>query len=216
MSFSITYTAIVAGLGQSIHSQAVTRSGSGSIGYSESLPAGTAGVLTTRASGAAGTITLETGHGITTGDKIDVFSDGGVSYGATAGTIAAAPDDTSIPFTLAEGDDLPAEDADVVVSKQVTGATTLDGDSAKLIAMIVESTTKSRRDPVHVQLLDESGAEVAELDLLSNVPAVFDIEGGSVNPFSGDPIASVKIGNGGAESGQNYQFRIIGVQNATS
>lgn len=73
--------------------------------------AGQAGTLTTRTSGTAGTLTLNTGHGITTGQRIDLYWAGGSAYGLTVGTVAT----NSVPFTGASGDALPVATTAIVV-----------------------------------------------------------------------------------------------------
>ncbi len=80
------------------------------------LAAAQTGTLSVRSSGTAGTITMsDGGHTITTAAKIDIYSlvagVGTVSYNATVGTVSG----TTVPFTLANGDALPAATSAVTV-----------------------------------------------------------------------------------------------------
>lgn len=216
---TISYATSISGGGVSIQTQPVLRTGSGAIGYQETLVAGTAGTLSTRTSDTAGTLTVATGHSIVTGDTIDVHWDiggvKGVAYGCTVGTVAAAPGDTSIPFTGASGDVLPAQDSSVVASEQLSVNTNIDGDNAKILSLVVETNDKSLRTGAHVQFQDSGSAEIAEIDLVTNVPKVWDIEGGSNNPFTGNPITTAKISNGGSVSTETYTFKAVGVADAS-
>ncbi|MBK9128182.1 MAG: hypothetical protein IPM13_10320 [Phycisphaerales bacterium] len=64
---------------------------------------GKRGTLTTRTSDTAGTLTMESGHGIATGNTIHVYWDGGKRIGVTVGTVSG----TSVPISGGSGDNLP-------------------------------------------------------------------------------------------------------------
>jgi hypothetical protein len=56
--------------------------------------------LTTRTSGTAGSLTMtNTGHGIVTGQRVDLYWNGGQCYGATVGTVSG----TTVPITNVNG-----------------------------------------------------------------------------------------------------------------
>lgn len=94
------------------------------------LPAAIAGTLTTRTSATAGTVTLSAGHGIVTGDRIDIFWATGQGYGASVGTVAG--DD--VPFTGLIGT-LPADESPVTVMKpQQEIFPAIDADCQAIIA----------------------------------------------------------------------------------
>ena len=196
---SITFAQSVSGVGGT-NSANITRSASAGINYEETLVAGTAGTLSTRASDTAGTATVLTGHAIVTGDKIDIhWTSGGinyVAYGATAGTVAAAPSDTSIPFTGATGDVLPTQDDAIVVSEQLSVNTNIDGDELALLSIQASTTTNTLRNGVHIQFNDVGAAEISDIDLITNEPQTWDVEGGSANPFTGNPITNAKMSTG--------------------
>lgn len=85
----------------------------GQISIDEDIAGGVTGSLTVRGSDSAGTVVLDdSGHGIETGDIIDIYFEGGVTYGAVAGVVTG----NSIPFTGGTKHALPLVNADVVVS----------------------------------------------------------------------------------------------------
>lgn len=83
------------------------------ISISDELGPAKTGALTTRTDANTGTLTMDTGHGITTGDRLDVYwSIDGVNYcqrGITAGTVSG----NSVPIDSGVGDDLPVVDTEI-------------------------------------------------------------------------------------------------------
>ena len=219
VGISVTYATTVSSGGISIGGPAIVRNGSGGIALEETLVVGTACTLSTRSTDVAGTLTVATGHAIVTGDIIDVFFDLAgvktVAYKCTAGTVAAPSSDTSIPFTLASGDVLPAQGSAGVVGEVLVANINIDGDETGLIAITITTTDVSLRTGVHIQFQDSANDEIAEIDFVTNIPQVWDITGGSANPFTGDVIATARIGNGGSATSQTYTLKIVGVQDAT-
>jgi len=179
----IIATASVAGL--SI--QSVTqRTASGQLAHEVVLPAAAAGVLTTRTNDTDGQLTMDdAGHGITTGDKIDIFHDGGVSYGATVGTVAG----TTVPFTGAGGDVLPAEDDAIAADVQVEVDVDFDGDKAELV--LVMATARG-----HITWIDTGSATLDTAELTASEPWQWIAGQGVTNPLAGNPVDKVFLTNG--------------------
>jgi hypothetical protein len=71
---------------------------------SPTLAAAKTGTLTTRTDNDTGTLTMTAGHGITTGQTLDVYWAGGQRRGMTVGTVAT----NSVPIDGGAGDNLPA------------------------------------------------------------------------------------------------------------
>lgn len=209
LGVTVSYGMSISGGGMSIQPLAVNRTGSGLITLDETLSVSQAGSLTTRTSDTVGTITMtEALHTIATGNIIDIYWDGGVHYGSTVGTVAG----TSVPISLGSGDVLPAAATAVTVVVQATANLTIDGDEAAFIAIELSTTDKSLRTAGHIQFLDASSNEIAEIDLVTNVPQVWDLEGGSANPFTGAIITQAKLSQASAVAAT---LKIIGVQDAT-
>lgn len=171
----------------------VTRTGDGAIGLEVSLPAGKPGQLTTRTDNETGTLTMESGHGITTGAIIDLYWDGGSRHGILVGTVSS----NSVPIGADDagtGDNLPTNLTNIVACVQVVITETIDGDALVCLAVCLESTSNSGKG--YVEMLDDGPASIAALDLVANVPKPYDIEGGADNPFTGNVIVSMVASNG--------------------
>jgi len=191
-----TNSVAVSGGGLAISKQ-IVRTTDGVDARDATVVKGQAGTLTTRASNTAGTLTMASGtHGIITGQKIDVsWTIGGVSgiaYNATVGTVAG----TSVPFTLASGDILPAAASAVVAATPLTISMTIDGDLLAIIAVCFELPSPTDQAPCKVLFQDVTPANVAAITFLGNQPQVWDIAGGSANPFTGNVIVTLKASNG--------------------
>src|SRR6185369_12276008 len=129
MNFKINKTFSVAGLSMS---EIRTISGEGGLAPLEvSVPAGKAGTLTTRTDNDTGTATLGAGHGILTGDRVDVYWIGGHRYGMTVGTVAG----TSVPLDLGAGDNLPTAATAIVVCKANNYPFAFTGNNLDAIAL---------------------------------------------------------------------------------
>lgn len=208
---SITLTQSISGGGVTIQTLPIIRTNSGPIGLEDTLTDAKSGTLTTRTSDTVGTLTMAAGHGITTGQIIDIYWTGGVQYGVTVGTVAT----NSVPISLGDGDNLPtaATVITAVVQKSINLA--IDGDNADILAIVLETIDKSLRTAAHVQFRDAADAEIAEIDLVANVPQVWDLAGGSANPFTGNPITNLKASQANVTATETYTLKIVGVQDAS-
>ncbi len=118
--------------------ESTTISTNGGIVVERSIPKAQTGVLTTRTSDTAGSITMDdSGHTVGTGDTLDIYWTDGQARQATVGTVAG----TTVPFTLATGDALPTATTALAVSVPTVVDTDVDGDNVKLITSY--STKKS-------------------------------------------------------------------------
>lgn len=82
------------------------------------------GNLTTRTDDNTGTLTMDSGHGITTGARLDIYWDGGSRRGVTVGTVSG----DSVPFDLGTGDNLPADESEITAAVPVEESFSIDGD----------------------------------------------------------------------------------------
>jgi hypothetical protein len=173
------------------------------------IPKGYTGTLTTRTDANTGTVTLAGGHGITTGDKVDIYWAGGVQYNVTVGTVAT----NSMPFDLGIGDNLPIATTAVVVSKRVEVSSDIDGDVLAILGMKLQYTNPSDTSLGHIDFHDAAGDEIVERDLVANLVQVFDIASGAANPFTGDPIVKCFVSN--ASSTNDAKFLMQWLQDST-
>jgi hypothetical protein len=208
---TVTHAQSISGGGVTIQPLAITRTNSGAIGLEDTLDAAKAGTLTTRTDNNTGTLTMDSGHGITTGQIIDIYWSGGVQRTVTVGTVAT----NSVPIDLGIGDNLPIATTAITAVVQKAVNLAIDGDNADILAVILETVDKALRTAANVQFLDGSASVIAEVDLVANVPQVWDIEGGSANPFTGNPITNLKVSQANTTSTEIYTLKIIGVQDAS-
>ncbi len=206
---TLNYSVSVSGLGGNI-AQNIPRSADGGSIREVSLPVGKAGTLTTRTDVNTGQITMASaGHGITTGANVDIYWEGGVQYNATVGTVVG----TTVPFDGGEGDDLPTNGTDVVVSVRQLIAIDLDGDKLALLAINQKYSNSLETANSHIAFYEGGLAEIAELDLQANTPQVFDITGGATNIFTGNPIDTAYASNGSTTDVATLQ--LIWLQDST-
>ena len=210
MAVNVTYGLSVSGSGAAIQSQ-VVRSGSASIGLIETLAAAKTGTLTTRTDNTDGELTMTAGHGITTAAVIDLYWAGGVRYGVIVGTVAT----NAVPISGGSGDNLPTAATAITAVVQATANIYIDGDNTELLAIELRTNNRSLATAGHVAFYDADDALIAAVDLVANVPQVYDLASGIANPFTGDPITYAKISQAGALTTENYQLQIIGVYDAT-
>ena len=189
----------------------VTRTNSGNIGLEDTLTAAKAGTLTTRTDDNTGTLTMATGHGITTGQIVDIYWSAGVQRTVTVGTVSV----DSVPFDLGIGDVLPIATTAVTVCVHKSMSLAIDGDNADILAVAVSTVDTTLRTAANVQFLDVSSAVIAEVDFITNVPQVWDIEGGSANPFTGNPITNLKATQASVSTTETWTLKVVGVQDAS-
>lgn len=155
--------------------------------YEVDLPAGVAGTLSTRTGDAVGVLTLAAGHGLQVADVIDLYWTGGRRYNVAVDSVNG--NDVGFDNTpAAGGDNLPAENAPVVASKQVAINTQIDGDAAVLFG--VHSTKRGR-----VDFRDAGGASIKAYDLVAGEIQSW-AQGSAPNPLTGNPITGAKASNG--------------------
>lgn len=206
---TLNYSVAVSGLGGNI-AQSIPRTADAGGIREVALPVGKAGTLTTRTSDYVGTITMDdAGHGITTGDKVDVYWNSGVQYNVTVGTVSG----TSVPISGGSGDILPAASTAVVVSKRQQINLDIDGDELELLAIKQKYDSNTAAAKSHIDFQDAGSAEIAEIDLEANGPQVWDIAGGSANPFTGNPITKAIASNGSTTDAATLQ--LLWVQDST-
>jgi hypothetical protein len=212
MSVSLNYSISVSGSGLSVQSS-IVRSASASIGLIESLPAAKTGTLSTRTDNTDGELTMAAGHGITTAAVIDLYwtvgGVMGVRYGVVVGTVAT----NAVPISGGAGDNLPIATTPITAVLPTTANVLIDGDNTKLLAIELKTTDTTLRTAGHVSFRDAANDLIAELDLVTNTPRVYDLEGGDANPFTGDVITYIQASN--ANSATAASLSILGVYDAS-
>lgn len=135
MSASITFSTGISANGVSINAQStVTISGETVVLANPDVPPAVEGTLSARTNDTSGTLTMSTGHGITTGQRVDLYwTLSGVDYkcyGATVGTVSG----NSVPIaSVAGGDALPVANTTIYVGKCVEVPFSFDADTLDAI-----------------------------------------------------------------------------------
>lgn len=165
-----------------------TRDGEHPNPYEVTLPVAQDGDLTTRTDDNTGVVTMDdAGHGIITGNKVDVYWTGGMRYGMDA-TVSG----TAVSLDGGAGANLPADESPVVCCVQVNIPTQIDGDVAELFIASLEYADSTSVKLGHIDLQDAGPATIAEKDLAANVPLFVDLGSDLANLLTGNPITSCK------------------------
>lgn len=122
---------------------ALTREASSLLTFNETIPAAKSGTLTTRTDNSNGVITMSSGHGIVTGNVINIYWTGGSRKGITASVSTNA-----LTVTGGSGDNLPTANTAIRVAKVIT----LDVDFT--IDILQMTVLQSNKDDVELKFYD--------------------------------------------------------------
>jgi len=180
---TITTIANIAGI--AINST-LQRTGGGQEAHKLPLPAGTAGTLTTRTDDDTGVATLTAGHGLETSDKVDIYWSGGKQVGHTA-TVAG----DAITIDGGSGDNLPAQDTAVIVTKRVPLPDIgFDGDSMEMLVINCDQRAA-------IDFETDVPASLAVLEVVAaNEHYQWAADQGVSTPITGAPVAQAQCSNG--------------------
>jgi hypothetical protein len=190
MNIELSRSANVGGVS---FSKSETLTSGGVARYQEEIAVAKTGTLTTRTDANTGTLTMTSGHGILTGDIIDIYwqnADGtwGVQHTVTVGTVAT----NSVPIDGGAGDNLPvATTAIRAMVRDIDDSMTVNGDDAQAIGIKCDGA------PCVVVLIDGADA-VIETYVLA-VPGqsfIWDVQDGSDNPLVGVVVSEVRRTHG--------------------
>ncbi len=107
--------------------------GGGHVSSPVTVPAAQAATLTTRTNGTSGSLTMtSSSHGITTGQRVDLYWTGGHCYGAVVGTVSG----TTVPISsVAGGDALPSASTAILVGICTSVAFPCTGNNMQVLVM---------------------------------------------------------------------------------
>ena len=199
MNFTITKTASFGGV---TFNENRTVTATGGITKEQSLPAAKTGSLTTRTSDSVGELTMTAGHGITTGQRLDIYWDiGGVTghrRGVTVGTVAV----NAVPITGGTGDVLPVDESAVTAMVPVELDARFDGDEVVAIAV-------TGAGPSIVVFADDADAELhfVHHPLSSQVTQYFSTSG-VTNPLAGEVVDTVFISHGDSAGSKTVKIAV--------
>lgn len=154
---------------------------------SPTVPAGKSGTLTTRTDDNTGIATLESGHGITTGQKVALFWADGKRYGMDA-TVSG----TAVTLDGGSGDALPVTTTAVVAMVPAEVAFVVDGDE-DLKALAAQCSVEG-----YIEVLDdaETPASIVVYDVGSSNSKLWHDGNGITNPLAGKVTSLVKFAHG--------------------
>jgi hypothetical protein len=165
--------------GVSINST-IQRDAEGIVGQEPPLPAAKAGTLTTRTDNTSGTLTLGAGHGVTTGNVIDLYWDGGRRYNVTVGTVSG----NTVPISGGAGDNLPVLNAAITAAVQTVIDAPFDGN---LVLAIAAQCSKRARVEFY-----QNSSMVLGIDLVAGETWVWWTGGAGTNPLAGADVTAIK------------------------
>lgn len=174
--------------GVSFPNLSTTVDGDGLLSVSKNAAAAKEGTLTTRTDNDTGTLTMSTGHGITTSAKVDIYWDGGNRYNVTVGTVSG----NSVPIDLGSGDNLPVADTTIYVRVLEVENFVVEGDDIQVMAFT--SLYEGR-----ITLRDASSAVLFSEYLSAGETYYWYAASGVTNPVAGDSVAEVAFSHSNTE-----------------
>lgn len=161
-------------------------------------PAAKTGTLTTRTDNTTGTLTMTAGHGIITGDRIDIYWTGGSRRGVTVGTVAT----NSVPFSLGAGDNLPIVSTPVTVMVQNSEVVAITGANVVAIAFYCDGKAT-------VQFTTAGDVEIFGTTVAAGGSYYWTLGTGVTNPVTGQTIGKIKMTHGDSSSVRTPRCHIL-------
>jgi hypothetical protein len=162
------------------------------------------GQLTTRTDNNTGTLTMDSGHGITTGARLDLYWDGGSQRGITVGTVSV----DSVPFDLGVGDNLPANLTAITAAVPTEESFPITGDDMQALLFYGDQR-------VIVVLAGDDDAEDfgMEVGSTSNTGRSFlwyaDDPNAPTNPIASDTVTKAFISCGSSSSSAEVRVEAL-------
>jgi len=171
------------------------------------LAAAKVGALTTRTDANTGELTMASGHGITTGQRLDVYWDVGGTKGHRRGMTVGTVASLAVPIDGGVGDDLPADESAITACVPTEEEFLVTGNNAQYIL-----AKASRRGLI--VFADSGDVELAavttELEGSTGGGYQWYTGNGVTNPLAGDAVAKVFFSNGDS-AGTNAMVATVGV-----
>jgi hypothetical protein len=167
--------------------------------WSPSLAVAIAATGFTQSDTSNGQVVLPAGNGLHTGDKVDVFWQGGRRYGLTA-----TVDGDGVTVTLAggAGTDLPATGTAITVSKRTVINASFN--SADASVLLVTATTRTS-----VVFVDAGGNVLFELDLKPGQCCLWWAGSGFACPIGAGTVAAIWVANGDSTNSDNLVISVM-------
>lgn len=163
--------------------QTITVTDDNGITANPTIIAAQPGVLTTHTTNATGTMTMtNSSHGLTTGQRVDLYWTGGQCYGAVLGTVSG----TTVPIaSVSGGSNLPASSTAIVVGIATSVPFSLIGSN--LQALVATGPQQG-----YFVYNDGTSDDLAILIVAGGV-SIWAVQDPSVNPLAGDTPTKVYV-----------------------
>lgn len=180
-----------------------TVSADGSVIKTPTVTAANVGQLTTRTSDTVGTLTMNAGHGITTGQRLDMYWAGGSRRGIVVGTVSV----NSVPFTGGLGTVLPANLTAITAKVPQEEPFTVTGSDVAAIALYSDQ-------PGQIVFATSGDVEVAAFSVGATTSSgaqsyVWPSGDGLANPLTGGAIAKVYFSHGTANASASMRAIVL-------
>lgn len=166
---------------------------------SEIVPAAKAGQLTTRTNNTEGTLTMSSGHGITTGARLDLYWNGGQRRGITVGTVAG----NAVPLTdTGSGDNLPDNLTAVIAMVPVEREMLVTGNGVKAILLACNA-----RSSFIIAESDDSELYYEPIHGGNHKGFIWTASRNPTNPLASEDVAKVFLSH--ADTANSMGMRIL-------
>lgn len=186
------------------YTQQTSKQGNSSIRRDVALPAAKAGSLTTRTDNTTGTLTMASGHGITTAAKLDIYWADPTTgnrlsrRNVTVGTVAT----NSVPFSGGLGDNLPV--ASTPITAQVPTIVDMRFDGDDLVVMVVTADAIA----TVVFTADDNAEDYAVVTTASGQVQEWYDGNGIANPLVGDTETLIHVSQGDSAAGHTVRVAV--------
>lgn len=170
-------------------------------GCEHTLAAAKTGTLTTRTSASQGSVTGQSGHGVTTGARLDVYWATGQRRGMIVGTVSG----TTIPLTdSGDGDDLPA--ATTALTLMVPQEKELVFDTADVAALAVKN---AGNDKAQIVFAIDDDTEKLAIPLAAGGVYIWDQDDNTDLPFASGAIVKAFLSQGDSAATAVVQIGVL-------
>jgi hypothetical protein len=159
--------------------------------FAPEVAAAKTGTLSTRTNDTSGTLTMDSGHGFTTGVIIDLYWSGGSRYNVVVGTVSG----DSVPFSSGSGDNLPTATTAITAMVQHEETFVVTGNNVSGLAL-------SAGVAGYVHFTETGNTNIASIELIANGQTVTDpfgytwLAGLGDNPLASGSVGKVKFSHG--------------------
>lgn len=159
------------------------------------------GTLTTRTDSDTGTLTMDSGHGIATGQRLDLYWALGSRLGMTVGTVST----NSVPIDGGQGDALPNNNSAITAMVPNFESVTVDGD--EIVGFVFDGTTQ--KAGVAITQADNTAIFEIRFQAYDSAGYSFFVGENGTNPLGGVTVGKVFMSHGDASASRRVKGVIL-------